>query len=304
MTVLRNLLVPIDSSEASAPAVDLALRLASDFDAAITFCHSVDLAAAVADSSSPYGVADVGVILESLESDSKSALGDAASKAAAAGVAATTVELTGPAVNTIIEAAKARSADAIVIGTHGRHGLSRFFLGSVADGTLRRASIPVFIGSHDSGSGPFERIGVALDDSDPADAALDFALRLVRPGQTTVVLTNVVDVRRIYGLAVAQRYSAAAAFSEEQKVAGDLLEKAAATVKDRGVAVETVLLEADPIAGLVDFTRAQRIDLLAIGTHGRRGLRRLLLGSVAEGVIRESPVPVVALRTGAAADRL
>lgn len=287
MSAIKNLLVPIDGSEASASAVDFAIRLAIAYGADLTFCYSVDLTSAAAECASPYAVADIGVILDALEDQCKFSLGAAAAKAAVAGITAATIELVGPPISAIIEAAQAQRSAAIVLGTHGRRGLDRLINGSVAEGVLRRAVVPVFFASENAGAGPFKRIAVALDDSDSADAALDFALALAEPGETTIVLAHVVDD------------TAGAAVSQQRTTAKALLERASATLAHWNVAVEKVTLEGEPVAGLLAFERSAKVDLLAIGTHGRRGIRRLLIGSVAEGVLRASLVPVLVLRTTA-----
>jgi nucleotide-binding universal stress UspA family protein len=275
MSTLERLLVPVDESKTSARAVDLALRIAAAFGSKIQFVHVVDLTAAVAGWASPYSAPDVGVISDGLEEQSRIALASAVARAAAAGVMSETLELRGAPADAIVEAAKSTRAEAIVVGTHGREGASRFFLGSVAECALRTAGVPVFVASPHSCAASFTRIAVALDDSDPAGAALEFAMDIARPA-ATLVLAHVVAAGRIN--------------------ATDLIDRATAKVRERGLKVETVFIEAEPIAGLLDIAHTHDIGLLVIGTHGRRGVHRLLVGSVAEGVIRECTVPVVALR--------
>jgi len=297
MRTIRSILVPVDGSQASVPAVDFAIGLAKGVGAEITFCHSVDLTGAIAQCSTPYGVTDVAPILEGLEEESKEVLATVAARAIAGAVPATTIELAGPSVSAIVDAAHERHADAIVMGTHGRRGLNRFFLGSTADGVLRRADVPVFVVSGNGANeprAPFRRIAVAIDDSDPADLALEFALDLAQPATTSLVFVHAVDVRRLYALASAEH--AMAAIAQERSAMRALLAKAAARAQERGIQSEAFILEGDPVESLLEFVRAQKVDVIAIGTHGRRGVRRLLLGSVAEGIVRASPAPVVVLR--------
>jgi nucleotide-binding universal stress UspA family protein len=299
MKILRELLVPVDGSEATKPAVEFALQLAKGQQASICFCHAVDLTGTIAECSTPYGVTDVAPILQALEEESKVVLAAMAARAAAVGVVAETVELAGPPVGAIVDAAREGRADAIVMATHGRHGVSRFFLGSTAAGVLRRADVPVFVvrgGDADAGvrAGAFSRILVAFDDSEPADAALEFALDLAEPGTTKLVLVHAINIRELYELAASQRYAATAAFAEERAAARALLAAAAERAKGRGVDVEILVVEGEPVESMLELAKAA--DLVAIGTHGRRGLRRLFFGSVAEGVVRGCPAPVVVVR--------
>jgi nucleotide-binding universal stress UspA family protein len=297
MSVFQHLFVPVDGSEVSAAAIDLALRLAKANDSTITFAHAVDLTGAIAQCSSPYGVADVGPIVEALEDESKGILAAATARAQAAGITTTSVELAGAPATAVLDAVSERGADAIVIGTHGRQGVSRFFLGSTAEAILRRADVPVFVASQSPGAdAPLAVIVVALDDSDPSDAAFALALALGEATKAALVLAHAIDIRQVYALAASQRYPATAAIAEERSTARTLLDVARKRADACGVSAETVVLEGSPVETLLDLVKSRNADLVAIGTHGRRGVRRLLFGSVAEGVTRSSNVPVVVVR--------
>ena len=306
MSTLNEILVAIDDSEASAPAADYARRLAKVEDAHLTFCNAVDITGTIARCTTPYVVSDVAPVLEALEEECRSILHKAKAEAKAYGVAAEALELAGPAVPAVVELAATRHVSAIVMGSHGRHGASRLFLGSTAEGVLRRTDIPVFIVSQAEVAlppNPLDRILVALDDSDPADAAIEFALDLAHPHDTTIVLTHVVALKALHQLATTQHYPAENAFSDERLEAQEVLTKAAERVRARGIPVETILLDGTPIDEITHLASSQSASLVVIGTHGRRGLRRLFLGSVAEGVVRDSPVPVAVVRRHAVVAR-
>jgi nucleotide-binding universal stress UspA family protein len=66
--------------------------------------------------------------------------------------------------------------------------------------------------------------------------------------------------------------------------------------KDCGIAAETVVVEGGPSDTMLELARTRHADLIALGTHGRRGLAKMLLGRVAEGVLRTAPVPVLVVR--------
>ncbi len=83
---------------------------------------------------------------------------------------------------------------------------------------------------------------------------------------------------------------------EQRAKAEQYLERIRARLKRRRIAARTVVRAGDPAAIIVDRARAEGVDLIALTTHGRTGLRRLLMGSVAEAVLRKSSVPVVLAR--------
>ncbi len=299
MSILKHLLVPIDGSEASAPAVDYALRLAQGEGAELTFCNAVDITGTIAECSSPYVATDLTPILNALEDECKALVHAAQQKAKALGVTAHGFELAGPPAGAIAEAAHERGVSAIVMGSHGRHGASRLFLGSTAEGVLRRTDIPVLIVSQAERAlpaDPLSRILVAIDDSDPADAALEFALSLAHPKATTIVLLHVLHLQTLHQMANAQRYAVKDAFAEEKADARKLLSAAAERTTACGIATEVRLFEGAPVEEILKLARTERASLIVIGTHGRRGIRRLFLGSVAEEVAREAPVPVAVVR--------
>ncbi|MFY9780046.1 MAG: universal stress protein [Candidatus Baltobacteraceae bacterium] len=144
MSTFERIVVPVDGSEPSERAVALAIRLASDLQAALTFCHVVDREAIVAQYIAvPYG--DAGPSLELAHQEGERFLEMAAGKASQAGVEARTKLLEGPAVEEIVRFSRAERFDLIVMGSHGRRGLARIFMGSVAEGVLRTAPLPVLV---------------------------------------------------------------------------------------------------------------------------------------------------------------
>ena len=145
----------------------------------------------------------------------------------------------------------------------------------------------------------YQRILVTVDGSRTSDVALREAIRLAKQQQAKLRLVHVVDETR---LAMYPEFRSPEALNEPLLKAGrKVLEKAEALVRENGMAAETTLLELDVIKRHIPdmvVEEAQRwpADLIVIGTHGRRGVRHLLLGSVAEGVVRRATVPVLLIR--------
>ena len=140
--MFTHLLCPIDGSESSIEALDAAARFAADQHAKLTICTVVDAARAAA---MAFGDARMtGACMEAMESEATAMLHDAAARVK--DVAATEiVALQGLPVDSIVEHAADNDCDLIVMGSHGRSGLSRALLGSVAEGVLRHATMPVMV---------------------------------------------------------------------------------------------------------------------------------------------------------------
>lgn len=145
----------------------------------------------------------------------------------------------------------------------------------------------------------YRRLLVPLDDSPTAQRGLGEALALARELRSTLVLLHVLElIPMMPEVATAEAWEA---IRDGLKATGQrVLDEASKQVLAAGVACETVLGELDarrPADVIVDQAAAQRCDLIVMGTHGRRGIGRALLGSDAELVLRQSPVPVLLVRS-------
>lgn len=144
----------------------------------------------------------------------------------------------------------------------------------------------------------FNRVLVAIDDTSTSTAALSEAIRIAKDQQSALRIALVVDVVTLDAESPQQLIE----FEDSVRKAGDrVLQKAAAEARKAGIEAETMRLEVqtlqDHVAdALVRQAEAWRADLIVIGTHGRHGLSRLFIGSVAESVARSAPVPVLLVR--------
>jgi len=146
----------------------------------------------------------------------------------------------------------------------------------------------------------YQRILVPLDGSDTSDLGLTEAIRLAQLTHARLRLIHVIDELSFAFTADAYSYRAGELLDLLRKNGADILEKALATVRAQGIEADTVLYEN------LDKTVQQRViseaetwkaDLIVIGTHGRRGVRRMVLGSSAEGILRGAHVPVLLVRS-------
>ncbi len=90
---------------------------------------------------------------------------------------------------------------------------------------------------------------------------------------------------------------------DSREIAGQYLEEKARELRDKGVAVETAVLFGEVIHELIEFTSAHEVDLIIMATHGRSGVSRLFLGSIADRTLRGAPVPVLMVRAPGSHDQ-
>jgi len=145
MSMFKKILVPVDGSAPSNAAVALAVRLARDQEAKVVFTHVCEVAKIAAMVSAPAVSIDPSYALEAEREVGEAALHDAVDRAKGGGIDADSWIEEGACVDTILNAARQHKADLIVIGSHGRGGIARALLGSVAEGVLRHADIPVLV---------------------------------------------------------------------------------------------------------------------------------------------------------------
>lgn len=138
---------------------------------------------------------------------------------------------------------------------------------------------------------PIKTILHPTDFSRPSEHALKFAGALARDYEARLLLLHVVEPPVYYG-ELGMAVPLPADFHENLQ---HRLHKLAAT--EPAVRVETMLVEGNAGQQILHVAEAQQCDLIVLGTHGRTGLSRVLLGSVAEDVIRHSPVPVLTLKS-------
>jgi len=192
-----------------------------------------------------------------------------------------------------------RGADLVVMATHGTGGLSPTWLGSVANDLVRRSTAPVLLVRPDQSDshafrGAIQRVLVPLDGLPEAELVIRYALDVAGPGTTLVLLQVVVPVAFLGPDAAA--FSVADGAELEERAASHL-ETVADQVRARGFGAEIrVVRHAQPARAILDTAADVRADLIAMATHGRKGIERLVLGSVADKVIRGSPLPVLLYR--------
>jgi nucleotide-binding universal stress UspA family protein len=197
--------------------------------------------------------------------------------------------------------AEARGAGAIVLGSRGHGAVGRLLLGSVSRGVVRRASCPTLVVK-----GParlFRRFVVGLDGSPMSHRAAAFLAGLDVPRGGHVTVVRVVEPLRVGTPALMPSRvrgtllrELAAMNAERERAARRDVEGAARSLKRAGWAVRALVRRDVPIEALLATAASARAHALVVGARGIGGVERLLLGSVAEGMLARSRVPVLVVR--------
>jgi len=192
----------------------------------------------------------------------------------------------------IAEAAAEHRVDLIAMTTHGRTGLSRLLVGSVAEAVVRHAPAPVLVvRSRPSRGGQIRQVLVPLDGSELSAAILPVVERLAGPLEFVIHLLHAIEPLPAAAAGMSARIEEIQAFREQE--AEGYLDKVARTLEAEGLAVRRVVRVGPAVEAIQRYALEAAIDLIAMTTHGRTGLSRLLFGSVAEQVLRAVAIPLV-----------
>jgi len=213
------------------------------------------------------------------------------------------VVLKAPVADALCSYTQARHVDLIVLSSHGRGGLARAWLGSVADRLIRQSPAPTLVIRPDaelpdlSRETSFGHILIPLDGSPLAEQAIDLALRVGSPMHAHYTLMQVIEpVMRGFLIDGAEPYLDVDAEAAAWQEASDYLEGIATRLREQGHVVMTQVPIGRPAHIILSYTQEHPVDLIAMTTHGRSGVARLLVGSVADKVLRGAEVPLLVYR--------
>ena len=282
-----RILFPTDGGDGAEAAFDHVLDLAADHGATV---HVLNVADTTHDSVTRVGrdVVDV------LEREGEEVVEAAADRAADRDVETVTAVLQGGVAETVVTYADEREMDVIAMPTRGRTGLDRLLLGSTTERIVRRSTVPVLSLRPDDEPVryPYRNVLVPTDGSDLVGEALDRAVGLASRSGATLHLLSVVDAGGVG--ADARSGTDALVSAAEETVA-----EAAAVAEAAGVeTVEHAEVGSSAARGIQSYLADSDVDLVIMGTRGRTGVERYLLGSVAERTVRAAPVPVVTVPDG------
>jgi nucleotide-binding universal stress UspA family protein len=301
-----EILVPLDGSPFSEQAVTQAFRLAQFSKGTVHLVRVLVPTPVI--SSEMIAVMDERVFAE----ERRAAQVDLEQQAGGAplGIRTNTALLIGPVVKCLADYVASAGIGIVVMATHGRTGLGRTILGSVADELVRTLKVPVLLLRPQKGDEGMlvdplytRRILIPLDGSKLAELALEQAVEVGWLTGARYTLLQVVQppFAETYAAAVEMQMSDAER-EHEVESAREYLETVAARLRAVGLRVETVVTTHDRVAaGIVQEAIANDADMIAMVTHGRSGWKRFALGSVAQEVLHNAPLPLLVLRGSEAA---
>ena len=288
--MFETILLPTDGSDGATVAFDHVLNIAAAHDATVHLLN-------VADTTRDSVIQVQGDVIDALEQEGKQIVRDTADRAHQRGITTVTEVLQGEPYSTILDYAELRDVDVIAMPTHGRQGLARLLLGSTTERVVRRADVPVLTVRPDSdvtATYPYESVLVPTDGSDCANEALETSVDVASEEAADLHLLSVVDVT---SLGVDVRIQMQVQFLEEN--ATEIVEDATEFATDASVesVSGSVALGTSVHGKILSYIHEHDVDLVVLGTHGRTGFDRYMLGSVTEKLVRTSPIPVLTVRT-------
>ncbi len=299
-----KILVPLDGSTTAECALPMVRSLARRLAIPVELLGVIDLREI-----SRNAAASEGLFLDRLLEDQSRRSAEYLGKIAKtlSGVEVKTRGEKGEAAEVIVATAAADKNTLIVMATHGRSGLNRFLLGSIAEKVLRASVNPLLLVKANelivtAGETPLTSIVVPLDGSDLAESVLPVVTELAQKLDLEVVLVRAYAIP--YGA-----YSAGEGFYDPVHLEAllrmlkqetfDYLERTVAAIMRKGLTkVSFVAKEGLSADEIIKFARETPANLVAMSTHGRSGVKRWVLGSVTEAVVRHSGDPVLVLRAG------
>jgi nucleotide-binding universal stress UspA family protein len=280
-----SIAVATDFSEASRPALWRAARLMGRSGGAVALLHVVEREAAGGDRRArELGAEDRNAV--------ELQLAAAREELERAGARVRERRLSGVPHLAIVEAARDAAAELLLCGSHGRTGLRRMILGSVAEQVARQSAIPVLI-ARGRAERDFERVLIATDLDEPGERAAAAACRLAAAGAALDVV-HFVSVASLASLPgrIQVTNDLPRLVAEAQRRGELLIERLGTTRVTPRFTVEI----GEPLGGILQRIAERHHDLVAVGSHGRGGIARLALGSVSEGVTRQAGCSVLVVR--------
>jgi nucleotide-binding universal stress UspA family protein len=287
----RNITIPVDGSDQSRRAIRLGVELVRRSGGSAELIN-VAVPARAGDELRAAGLSPA-VKLAGLE-EAEMSLREEAARLANEGVQATATVLDGPVPSALAEHIEASSADLIVMGSHDPGRVERALVGSVAEKLIRHVHKPILLLRHDASTPTIRRILVPLDGSDFADRILPHAVTLASAFNAEIVLlTIVIPIMAAASaglgepvLGLAAPVGMLATDDESITLQREWIGATAEKLRSEGVTVtEHVEVHGNPGPSIVDYARQHSIDVIAMCTHGRGAVKRLITGSVATHVL-------------------
>ncbi len=280
----KKLLVAFDGSESCRNALRQAIRLAAKE-------HSwIKVIAVVPSYEGDLELVGVSNIKEAISGPGENLLADARGIAESQSVSVLTNLEQGEPYERIVDVAESESCDLIVMGRKGRHHIERSLMGSVTARVIGHTFKDVLVIPRESSVG-WSRLLLATDGSKFSETATEHALELAASNGSSMEAITVLDITDEFYAQAPDKVAAMAA--EARSLVDGIAERA----KALGVSCEASVREGEPYLAITGLAKESGADMIVMGSHGRKGVSRLLMGSVTEKVIGYSHCPVLVTRS-------
>jgi nucleotide-binding universal stress UspA family protein len=300
MLKVRGILYPTDFSTCAEHAFSHALHLAETFGADLHLLHALVLHEADPGNAA-HRLPSMEHLYEALEQHAESQMASATAEHGDRGFEIVRAQVRSiSAAGAVLDYASENDLDLVVMGTHGRRGLRRLLLGSVAEEVVRLAPCPVLTvpeRTDDARAGKLERILVPVDFSEYARLALGYAVQLTSLYEAEIHLLHVVDEVVYPDFYPPVLPSGGSIDDELREQSLDRLRALLQDVSGQDAQAEVHVCSGRAAPAIAEFAAEREADLIVIASHGLTGLSHMLLGSVSEQVVRRAPCPVFTVKS-------
>jgi nucleotide-binding universal stress UspA family protein len=297
---VQNIIVPIDFSKISMEAIGIARQLARRFGASIHLAHvrhlnyPIDFVAPVP----PIVPFSFTVYERDAEIIALKQLKKVADQC---GISSAKCDvLSGaPAFDEICRLAQTIPADVVVMPTHGHTGLKHVFLGSTAERIVQHSSCPVLVTrgkalqSNNGSRLRIKTILVPVDFSNCSREGLRYAIAFATQFGAKIILLHATYVGYVYSSEGTAIYDVLGLQKAARKIAERKMRELVRSVKFGEVRFETAFTDGSPVIDICSFAKDHEVDLIVTPTHGFTGFTHVLIGSIAEQVVRHAPCSVL-----------
>ena len=299
----KRILVPLDGSPLAEQALSCAMTLVQGLSAQLVLLQAIWIPPDVQQTldESDARLADA---VTQLTEEATGYLRALAEQLREAGVETRTAVEHGPAADAIVDYAGQADIDGIVMATHGYSGIKRWTHGSVAERVLQVVRVPLLlvrVGEHDLARDwrqpmTCRRILVPLDGSPTAEQILP-TVTTVAQGLGAELILFQVPIAYVTGWMTGEWYlPVQGVLDTAEENSHSYLEAVAGRLEEEGLEVSTSTSIGSVADCIVEYAEANQVDLIAMCTHGRTGLARWALGSVADRVLRAGSNPILLVR--------
>jgi nucleotide-binding universal stress UspA family protein len=292
-----RIVVGYDGNGPADTALEHALALADQYGGEVVVVNVSDLAAATVlrlRTAAPAPREDYAPVLASLDGFRAGLFDKLSARVASSRVRVSLEFSTNGAVPGILDAATRWKATAIVVGTHARTGLGHALIGSMAEGVVRAALVPVIVVREGMPNKPLLRLLVGVDASEASANASVFAVALALDHPVRLVYCSIVDESSLVSPVADVPFDPTPLLAAMRASARDAIDAAVQYANAAGLYPDLEVADApDPGTGLIQIARRHTADAVLVGTHRRGSFERFFLGSTAQSVLRRADVPVI-----------